>query len=254
MFHSRFYYAVEEFANDRHNMILFLERDTRKIRPVGYDVQHRNIFDPADDMKDKSPQTSEDDDNDYSSEDELSNDCSNSSRSNTNSEQSDDASTSRRSVSSTESFDQNENNKNSKTDSSASEQKLTKKLNTKISPNVILDDDASTEILEGEDEINRDSDSKLKHIENKTACPADKSADDDSASEISIPTGSGNKTSEEPIESCCVRIGCDKEPRFDSLFCSDACGVSALETDLMWSLEYADTMHPSLLRSNSRQE
>ena len=253
IFHSYFYCVVKEFANDRHNMMLFLERDTRKVRPVGYDIQHRNIFDPADDIKDESAQTSDDDDNACSSEDELSKDCTNLSRSDTNSEHPDDASTSRGSVSSTESFDENQNNKYAETDSNKSGQKLVAELNTSINANVILDD-GSTGVLEDNDDIKRGGNSELKHVENKPHCPPDSSSDDDSASESTIPARSGKKESEGPPKSCCVRIGCDREPRFDSLFCSDACGVSALETDLMWSLEYADMMHPSLLRSKSRQE
>lgn len=47
----------------------------------------------------------------------------------------------------------------------------------------------------------------------------------------------------------CVRAGCMMHPRFDSMFCSDACGVAALEVDLLGSLRYADTIHPALLRN-----
>jgi len=47
----------------------------------------------------------------------------------------------------------------------------------------------------------------------------------------------------------CSRKGCDKKCRFDSIFCSDACGVSALEMDLLYSFQYSTDIHPSLLRS-----
>ena len=43
----------------------------------------------------------------------------------------------------------------------------------------------------------------------------------------------------------CARVGCQKKPRFDSTFCSDSCGVSTLETDLLQSLNYAQELHPS---------
>ena len=46
----------------------------------------------------------------------------------------------------------------------------------------------------------------------------------------------------------CARKGCDKAHRFDSLFCSDACGVAALETDLLQTLFDASEIHPSVLR------
>eukprot|EP00980_Cylindrotheca_fusiformis_P014741 scaffold4009_cov124-Cylindrotheca_fusiformis.AAC.21 len=53
-----------------------------------------------------------------------------------------------------------------------------------------------------------------------------------------------------PIEdSICSRAGCARRPRFDSLFCSDACGLSALEGDLLRTFQYASDIHPSLLRN-----
>ena len=52
---------------------------------------------------------------------------------------------------------------------------------------------------------------------------------------------------EEP--SACARKGCSRKPRFDSVFCSDACGVSALESDLLRTFQYASDIHPSLLRN-----
>lgn len=57
-----------------------------------------------------------------------------------------------------------------------------------------------------------------------------------------------NQTSAKGI-SLCARRGCKKLPRFDSIFCSDACGVSELEFDLLRSLQYASEAHPSVLRS-----
>mmetsp|Transcript_32819 Transcript_32819/g.78395 ORF Transcript_32819/g.78395 Transcript_32819/m.78395 type:complete len:934 (+) Transcript_32819:358-3159(+) len=47
----------------------------------------------------------------------------------------------------------------------------------------------------------------------------------------------------------CAKPGCGKRPRFDSIFCSDSCGVSTLETDLLKSIRFASTIHPSSLRS-----
>jgi hypothetical protein len=46
----------------------------------------------------------------------------------------------------------------------------------------------------------------------------------------------------------CARIDCDKRSRFDSIFCSDSCGVSTLEKDLLHSLQFAAKLHPSVLR------
>lgn len=47
----------------------------------------------------------------------------------------------------------------------------------------------------------------------------------------------------------CARDGCHRKPRFDSVFCSDSCGLNTLETDLLHSLKYAQQLHPSVLRS-----
>ena len=46
----------------------------------------------------------------------------------------------------------------------------------------------------------------------------------------------------------CQRKGCTKKSRFDSIFCSDACGVSALEKDLLRTFFYSSDIHPSSLR------
>ncbi|GKY96708.1 hypothetical protein MPSEU_000630300 [Mayamaea pseudoterrestris] len=50
-------------------------------------------------------------------------------------------------------------------------------------------------------------------------------------------------------DSCgCARKGCNRQSRFDSLFCSDGCGVLVLEQDLLLSLREAEEIHPTLLR------
>lgn len=46
----------------------------------------------------------------------------------------------------------------------------------------------------------------------------------------------------------CIRNGCSKGARFDSIFCSDACGVSVLEGDLLRTFFYSSDIHPSSLR------
>jgi hypothetical protein len=75
-----------------------------------------------------------------------------------------------------------------------------------------------------------------------------------SASGVAEPDNlDGNETSDESsrrLQSCCARSGCSKAPRFDSQFCSDGCGVSALESDLLLSFQDAGELHPSVLRLN----
>jgi len=48
--------------------------------------------------------------------------------------------------------------------------------------------------------------------------------------------------------STCKRKGCTAKCRFDSSFCSDACGVSSLESDLLRTFFYSSDIHPSALR------
>lgn len=50
-------------------------------------------------------------------------------------------------------------------------------------------------------------------------------------------------------ETVCARNGCCKKPRFDSMFCSDSCGILELEGDLLRAMYIAEEMHPSLMRS-----
>lgn len=52
-----------------------------------------------------------------------------------------------------------------------------------------------------------------------------------------------------PDSDVCARKDCYNKPRFDSVFCSDACGVHSLESDLLRTFHYTSDMHPSLLRS-----
>ncbi|KAL3944175.1 MAG: hypothetical protein SGBAC_001732 [Bacillariaceae sp.] len=61
----------------------------------------------------------------------------------------------------------------------------------------------------------------------------------------------GDQNGEEFVggEDVCGRNGCKTKRRFDSLFCSDSCGVSALEKDLLRTFQYASDIHPSLLRN-----
>lgn len=61
-------------------------------------------------------------------------------------------------------------------------------------------------------------------------------------------TSSENDNSGSETQSKCARNCCDRKPRFDSVYCSDSCGVVALELDLLRSLQYAGDIHPALLR------
>ena len=56
-------------------------------------------------------------------------------------------------------------------------------------------------------------------------------------------------TSEEKAPQVCAAKGCCRRPRFDSLFCSDSCGVSSLELDLLHSFQESSDIHRSILRN-----
>ncbi len=56
------------------------------------------------------------------------------------------------------------------------------------------------------------------------------------------------RSSPKSSKSHCIRPCCKNKPRFDSSFCSDACGVWTMEKDLLCSLQYANEMHPYQLR------
>lgn len=62
------------------------------------------------------------------------------------------------------------------------------------------------------------------------------------------PAESDDRVNSEEGSGLCARKGCIRNHRFDSLFCSDACGVMALEMDLLRSLQDASDVHPSVLR------
>jgi len=46
----------------------------------------------------------------------------------------------------------------------------------------------------------------------------------------------------------CLRSDCHRKARFDSVYCSDGCGVHVAESDLLDSFKFAINMHPHLLR------
>ena len=60
--------------------------------------------------------------------------------------------------------------------------------------------------------------------------------------------GNGTDKDNKPKRTICQRKGCAKSARFDSIFCSDACGVSTLESDLLRTFFYSSDIHPSSLR------
>ena len=74
--------------------------------------------------------------------------------------------------------------------------------------------------------------------------PIDDSEEGRSMDVLDLPGSKTGKSS----DVICARMDCDKRSRFDSIFCSDSCGVSTLEKDLLHSLQFAANLHPSVLR------
>ena len=88
----------------------------------------------------------------------------------------------------------------------------------------------------------------------KSDADADSSKEAGAAKNGTVTTEGGEVNGEEskPIDSSpsrCARVGCSRKPRFDSRFCSDSCGVSALEMDLLHSFQESSDIHPSVLRN-----
>eukprot|EP00804_Cyclotella_cryptica_P013517 CCRYP_017226-RA/>CCRYP_017226-RA protein AED:0.01 eAED:0.01 QI:676/1/1/1/1/1/2/142/1007 len=166
---ERLLLSVEDAENmtDIHNMILFLQNDTSKDHPVGFEKFRRNIFDPEEDPVSGLV----------------------------------------------------EDHKSESTFSDGS-----------VMQNADMDEESE---LKGEAAL-MDTYIELQPITNNSQLNLTKK----------------EETSRVHSESMdCVRKGCQQKRRFDSVFCSDSCGVSTLEMDLLNSLKYVQDMHPSVLRS-----
>ena len=99
------------------------------------------------------------------------------------------------------------------------------------------------------EEDNTAADDELDAESKSSSASADEVDADDTKetsyrSESSTNGENGNET-----RTTCQRTGCSHKPRFDSLFCSDSCGVITLEKDLLRTFQYTSDIHPSLLRN-----
>lgn len=140
---------------DRHNMMLFLQNDTIKEHPAGFEVTRRNIFDPEEDPVGMAKL---------------------------------------------------EGNASSVPDTGKQMEVALSSMKGIVTSNF---------------------------MENNVREGLDNNADKDGTPDV--------KTTQ-----ICSRLGCKRKPRFDSIFCSDSCGVSTLETDLLRTLQYASKIHPSV--------
>lgn len=51
------------------------------------------------------------------------------------------------------------------------------------------------------------------------------------------------------VRAVCIRKDCCNKSRFDSVFCSDGCGVACMEADLLRTFNYVSDVHPALFRN-----
>lgn len=173
---------------DRQNMMRFLQTDTAKEHPAGFEIPRRNIFDPEDDPVYAMP-----------------------------------------ALKNAKKSEENENAENNGRDSKKKE------------------NGSST------------LDTSKKAGDNVPALKTEKvvasvSANDNNggANILGVAVDKKDDASEAAANTChavCCGKGCKGKPRFDSIFCSDSCGVSTLQTDLLRTLQYASRLHPSMLRS-----
>ena len=106
------------------------------------------------------------------------------------------------------------------------------------------DDDASEVSVGSESDEDQGTDKKL------LAIPDDEhnSASSQRVQEVGGKNVHDREKSAKKECATCKRKECTKVARFDSLFCSDACGVSSLESDLLRTFFYSSDIHPSSLR------
>jgi hypothetical protein len=204
-------------------MILFLQSDVARDYPLGYEVERRNFFDPLYDpiVEDKMGK----------GEDQVTK-CQRTAaphideQSNQLTESSSLCSTSHREISDVDNdakhsaamFDQGINR-----DGSAAPQFIDSNGEVIVSPNT-NEKIRNEEIRDGSISAAADQ-----IVENRSEDKGDQSS------------------FRSPVVTC-ARASCGRVPRYDSLFCSDACGVSQLERDLLDALEYSEEVHPSQLR------
>lgn len=150
---ERLLVSVEDAENytDRHNILLFLQRDTMREHPIGFEQERRNIFDPEEDPSFPEPPVQE-----------------------------------------------------------------------------AVEEQTQADVAETNPAAN--------DAQEVVVTTAEASIDGESAEP-------------EKVRHICSRRGCLQQPRFDSLFCSDSCGVSSLELDLLHSFQESSDIHPSVLRN-----
>lgn len=230
------YLEDAEGQTDRHNMMLFLQRDTEREHPVGFEAPRRNFFDP-----DEDPDSDQYYDGDDSSEAHSDGDEAESGPGKGGS-------------------GKDKIGSNTGSDVESDSMSLDSKRPTESAVTSGRSDKGKTSSHVGL--LNTaDGDSSSKYTSHQRLVPKEKSDVEassivtaESQNEVLHEADDGEVISSNDDEndasksSICARVGCNSRPRFDSIFCSDSCGISAVERDLLNAFEYASEIHPSLLR------
>jgi len=195
-----------EGHTDRHNMILFLQNDTMKKYPVGFEKSRLNFFDAQEDEQafiedsdegnvQKAPAPVEDVGREYYKDENT----------------------------------------------------------QEIWHSVETSDKEGTGLEQAYSSDTDDDRSQIPALDDDKSSSSGTSKED-SDSEEQEKTGSEQQPNHEKSRAhvnmfpVCARPCCKRRPRFDSAFCSDGCGVSTLELDVLRSLQYANEIHPYQLR------
>lgn len=215
-----FIYCNKEGQTDRHNMTLFLEWDTAREYPVGFENPCLNFFDPAEDDQ-KEQQFNFDCEDDEEEEEEMNGTVAGKSLAAT------------AAVATTPSMEEEEEKNNNE------------QSNNTLSPTATGVSTASNTINE---HANTHTNKTTLYHGNINDITNDESRGGRIIARSARTFQNSPKRKNKKLHLHCIRSGCKKKPRFDSSFCSDACGVLTMEEDLLCSLQYAGEMHPYQLR------
>jgi len=240
-----------EGETDRHNMMLFLHNDVRKEHPVGFRKggSSRNFFDPAEDISDAGDENWHD-----LSKGKLI--CKET--------QTADKTKAKDTLEGTVNIIEEEqgakDTKHVETTIATCESDNSQKSISKIDPD--SDDDSSIKsascdgscapsLEEDEDLVSEKKSVSRRRTKGESTLRLATESKIKGESEVSDARQSDWSEKSEATYSKpqCAKYDCKRRPRFDSIFCSDSCGVAALEYDLLRSFEYASDIHPSLLRA-----
>ena len=194
-------------------MTLFLQNDTMQKYPAGFEKARLNFFDPAEDIQRSYEKLERQEEEENETKDEYSDEF----------------------------------------QSEKKRRRLKRKHDldstTQLFEEVLCSDRKSKDLRDDSDESDNDNDDESSHCSrigasNSSSPSLEIEAESDSnENSVCLAGGKGLQCA------ICIRPNCKKPSRFDSSFCSDACGVATVELDLLRTFEYSTEMHPYILRN-----